>query len=64
MRRPTRTRLRQMRLLAAVGCLLLPAACRPAAREHRVLESSVETLRSDFVADSGAVRAIFLASPT
>lgn len=34
------------------------------ARDHRVLDDGLEPLRIAFNADSGKVRAIFLASPT
>lgn len=57
-------RVRRMSLLAALGGILLLGACGRATQEHLVLEPSIDALRSDFVADSGRVRAIFLASPT
>lgn len=38
--------------------------CRGPTADHAVLEPDLEPLRSAFTADSGKVRAIFLASPT
>lgn len=50
---------------ALVSVLLFGAACgggTPVA--HEVLDARSEPLRTDFEADSGKVRALFLASPT
>lgn len=55
-------------MLIASAALAFAAACggSPAteARSHRVLDDGLEPLRVAFNADSGKVRAIFLASPT
>lgn len=52
-------------LLAAIATMTSIAACKGsgAVRAHQTL-ASLETLRTAFNADSGKVRAIFLASPT
>lgn len=53
------------RLLRVALPLAAFSACGDApVSEHTVLEGSLEPLRSRFDADSGKVRAIFLASPT
>jgi len=46
--------------------LLMLAACRPSgpAPPHTALSGNLSALRTQFNADAGKVRAIFLASPT
>lgn len=55
---------RRWRLGAWTAVLLAVSACRAAPSEHVDLGMSMDALRSAFTADSGKVRAIFLASPT
>lgn len=53
-----------LRALAG-GAIVLATACGGGeTREHRVVGAGFEPLASDFMADSGKVRAILLASPT
>jgi hypothetical protein len=49
-----------------LGTVLILAACRSGGpvHPHEPLRANAEPLRSAFNADSGRVRAIFLASPT
>lgn len=49
-----------------LGTVLILAACRSGSpvQPHNTLSANAEPLRSAFNADSGRVRAIFLASPT
>lgn len=51
-------------LALGLPCVLLSTCGGSMPSEHTVLEDSLELLRSQFNADSGKVRAIFLASPT
>lgn len=50
--------------LAVVTVAALVSCARPPAAPYTVLDGSVDALRTAFNADSGTVRAIFLASPT
>lgn len=53
-------------LLWMSASLLMLAGCRPSgpAPSHTVLSGDLSPLRSQFNADAGKVRAVFLASPT
>lgn len=55
-----------MRAYLATGLLMAAAACASSgpASPHMTLNGSLTPLRAAFNADSGKVRAIFLASPT
>ena len=61
-------RVRTLQLLVAVvavvGTLLASACTQNAPSDHEIVDGDAEPLRSAFNADSGKVRAIFLASPT
>jgi hypothetical protein len=54
---------RKLMAVAALAAIVIAGCKRSAATQHVNL-SSVEPLRAAFNADSGKVRAIFLASPT
>lgn len=55
---------RWLRSLLVLPLTALGACGGPAPSEPVPLEDSLDPLRSDFEADAGKVRAIFLASPT
>lgn len=48
----------------AMTCLGLAACGGGEPRQHEVLDAAAQSLRAQFDADSGKVRAMFLASPT
>lgn len=56
--------MRNHSLAIALICLGLVACGGGEPRQHEVLEAAAQPLRAQFDADSGKVRAIFLASPT
>lgn len=62
MRRGSRSRRRNGAWLT--GLTLAAVGCGGPTAEHLVVGDSVEPLAAAFEADSGKVRAIFLASPT
>ena len=60
---------RKILLLGLTACLPLLVACgqsdpAPGTSRHTVLSGNLSGLRSQFNADAGKVRAIFLAAPT
>lgn len=62
-RRPAR-RASVTGVLTGTAMAVLASACGAPTTEHVALTTGVHALQEDFVADSGKVRAIFLASPT